>query len=57
MSAVVIVLWADGATTRRPAVDLADAARIVDLIWRTYGGVDDGGSIDEIRIEERTPAW
>ena len=50
MSAVVIVLWADGATTRRPAVDLADAERIAALIRRTYHD-----SIDEIRIEQREP--
>lgn len=51
MPATVIVLWSDGGTTRRPAVDLADAERIADLIRRTW---DD--SIDEIRIEQREPA-
>lgn len=50
MSAVVIVLWSDGGTTRRPAVDLADAERIADLIYWTYHD-----SIDEIRIEQREP--
>ena len=52
MAAVVIVLWADGATTRRNALDLADAERLADQIRRTSED-----SIDEIRIEHREPAW